>query len=134
MSADSTHRCPRDGSSLISKDLDGVVLWSCERCQGLLLEPPALEVLKALALGGHAPPRSAPQANIALEGTVRCICEGSPLMTNVTKGPVVFDLCLQCGSFWLDGGEVADFLRPYAAADPALEVLEVLLTLLISLP
>ena len=55
-------------------------------------------------------------------------------MTSVTTGALVFDLCPHCDSIWLDGGEIADFLRPYAAANPSREALEVLLTLLISLP
>jgi len=130
MSADSSHRCPREGSCLVPRDLDGVVLWSCETCQGLLLQPPALEQLKTRALAGHAPPRSAAQANIVHEGTARCICTRGPVMTNVTGGAVVFDLCPRCGSVWLDGGEVADFLRPYGPARTSTQLLGGLLDLL----
>ena len=51
-------------------------------------------------------------------------------MTNVTGGAVVFDLCPRCGSVWLDGGEVADFLRPYGPARTSTQLLGGLLDLL----
>jgi Zn-finger nucleic acid-binding protein len=110
-------RCPRDGSGLSSRELDGIAYLFCDRCHGLLLHPAAIEQLKARSLGGQRPPRSTNRGIAIHEGTVRCPC--GPLMTNVAKGAVVLDVCRECGAIWLDGGEVADFLRPFTVSPGA---------------
>jgi len=54
-------------------------------------------------------------------------------MTNVNKATVVFDLCPRCDSIWLDGGEIAEFLRPYGPPHTARSASVVLLDVLINL-
>lgn len=106
--------CPRDSTPLMLCPLENASYWWCERCEGLLVDQFQVAQLKTRALLGLSPPRSAPRLapGQISEGTVWCSCSPSRLMATVTTNQLTVDTCENCGTTWLDGGEVGRFLAP----------------------
>jgi len=91
-------KCPRDKAAMIFQDDGKRMANRCAECSGLLLG--SEEVGKALGDGSVAKRvRSLPQ------GKLSCPHDGTAMRTLVHQ-EVEIDLCPECGSLWLDNGEL----------------------------
>jgi Zn-finger nucleic acid-binding protein len=112
--------CPRDGGPLVSRTTAEVRHLYCLTCHGLWFPADELRAVAArIALGAAAPRPPKQVALVGLEeGTARCLCDGSPLMSNHHAHGVTLDLCAACGALWLDGGELQRVVAQLRVAGP----------------
>lgn len=97
-------KCPRDGAVMTFTD-DGTHMRNrCPGCSGLLLDE--AEVAAALGQGRKRSGAIGPERIAALpQGRLPCPRDGKPMRVLDHQG-VEIDLCADCGSLWLDAGEL----------------------------
>jgi len=86
--------CPRDGTELQSEGFWKYPRSKCPRCEGYFLgHRDAMETVGS-------------QRVVALPaGKLQCPHDGAPMRV-FTHKLVELDICAECGSVWLDGGEL----------------------------
>ena len=97
-------KCPRDQSILTFTDDGKRMRNRCPGCSGLLLGDH--EVAQTIG-NGQGGPRALDSARVAAlpQGGLACPRDGVPMRLLVHQG-VELDLCAECGSLWLDTGEL----------------------------
>jgi Zn-finger nucleic acid-binding protein len=97
-------KCPRDGKVLVFVDDGHHLRDRCPACEGVLLD--RAELAAALGKGqGRTVALAAEKVASLPAGNLACPRDGAMLHQLDHQG-VELDLCPQCGSLWLDRGEI----------------------------
>lgn len=104
--------CPRDGTTLLEVDRDGVAIDRCGSCGGLWFDAKELKrvaddrEVEKLATRVHEHSKASAFACPRCQGAcVRAYC-----------GEVEVDTCADCRGVWLDAGELAEAKRQVEVA------------------
>ena len=109
-------KCPRDGQGLVFVDTGMNMRDRCPACAGILIDPTELAGILGKAHGRSVVLATERVAQLP-QSSLACPRDGAKLHRLDYQG-IELDLCPQCGSLWLDGGEL-DKVR--AAAKPRLK-------------
>lgn len=109
-------KCPRDGKGLVFVDTGMNTRDRCPECQGMLIDRTELAGILGKAHGRSVVLATERVAQLP-QSSLACPRDGAQLHRLDYQG-IELDLCPQCSSLWLDGGEL-DKVR--AAAKPRLK-------------
>ncbi len=131
-----TSLCPRDSTLLEMRSAGPTVFHACPECQGLWIERRELSRFLSNPSEVWRLPQGERSSPIAVDGTARCTCPGSPLMKTRRWAGVAVDVCPECKGVWLDGDEIDQLLAgryqseqrgsTFVAGEAALGVFELL--------
>jgi Zn-finger nucleic acid-binding protein len=109
-------KCPRDGQVLVFVDTGMNTRDRCPACEGVLIDRTELAGVLGKAHGKSVELAAERVAQLP-QGAIACPRDGTKLHRLDYQG-VELDLCPQCSSLWLDGGEVE---KVRASAKPRLK-------------
>ena len=97
-------KCPRDGTVLVFVDDGNHLRDRCPECEGVLVDRDELAAALGKALGRTVALAGGKVAGLPA-GSLECPRDGASLHRLDHQG-VELDLCPECGSLWLDRGEI----------------------------
>jgi Zn-finger nucleic acid-binding protein len=106
-------KCPRDAKALVFVDTGMNMRDRCPACEGVLIDRTELASVLGKAHGRSVELAAERVAQLP-KGSLACPRDGASLHRLDYQG-IELDLCPQCNSLWLDGGELE---KIRAAAKP----------------
>lgn len=107
-------QCPEDGIQLDSKFVSGVQTFRCPQCGGLFVRKDTLRKLYELI--SSTLPKALSPVSLGSSGEVQspllCPDDNSEMVLRMYREAEV-DLCAQCGSVWLEKGELQQIWAIY---------------------
>jgi len=108
-------QCPKcENRELLAATVREIELDRCPRCRGIWFDAKELATLLATEANELEPLSSGGTDPSVNARAGRCPRDQSRMIRvcSARKRTVVLETCPTCGGFWLDGGELAELLRP----------------------
>lgn len=104
-------QCPRDESTLVSREFHAVAVALCERCGGMFLDRGELNKVTEPTVGDleYSTLGEDSRNHADVWGPTACPRDGTMMekVEFVIETNIILDHCPSCRGFWLDGRELA---------------------------
>jgi Zn-finger nucleic acid-binding protein len=113
--------CPACSVILIDETYDGVAVWRCRKCHGVLLQKYKLEMIRHRRARDRETLTKEAKAEFSQDTKrqircPRCFEHMDKRSLAGKYGNLKFDFCKVCEAVWLDGGELAIAQLAFAAS------------------